>query len=327
MFLESNSMSVRARNRSEENIPAAITDIGCERDINEDRYAVIDSPSGHAWIVCDGMGGELGGELAAQLAIDTIRRSLESREFETTAEALCFAIEEANRIIVLRRQNPAFSAMGTTVVSALIQNDEVVLTHAGDSRAYLVREGQIQQLTIDHTYVQTLVDRGAISEEEAMSHPQSHVLTRCLGAEPRLRLDTQVLWIWQVEEDEPDDRLILCSDGLYSLVSDAEIAEIVSENSPQESCVRLVELAKSRGGFDNITTAVLPLGGQLREQRSPRGRRLAKARASKRFEADSFSLRRPRLSPIGVALLTIAWAIVGSVLGGLMFFAKFMSIP
>lgn len=255
-------------------LPAAITDIGCERDINEDRYAVIDSPVGKAWVVCDGMGGTLGGELAAQLAIDAVRRGLESRANFEPQEAFLQAIEEANRVIVLRRQNPQFSGMGTTIVGALINGNEVFIAHAGDSRAYLVRDSAIQQLTIDHTYVQDLVDRGAISEEEALSHPQAHVLTRCLGAEPRLKVDGQKFWIWDIESNDAEDRLVLCSDGLYSLVGDDEIAERVSKGSPQESCVDLVELAKERGGYDNITLAILPLGGQLREESPGRTSRI-----------------------------------------------------
>lgn len=252
--------------RAEENIPAAITDIGCEREINEDRYAVIDSSSGRVWVVCDGMGGALGGELAAQLAIDAIRRALETGSFETGAEAIKAAVEEANRVIVLRRQNPAFSSMGTTIVGVLLSGPEVVLANAGDSRAYLVRSGSLQQLSTDHTYVQELVERGAITPEEAMTHPQSHVLTRCLGAEPRLNLDVQQYWLWSNVEAEEHDRLVLCSDGLYSLVSDEEIAQYASQDSPQEACVKLIELAKARGGFDNITLAILPLAGQLREE-------------------------------------------------------------
>lgn len=248
-------------------VPAAITDIGCEREINEDRYAVIDSPIGRAWICCDGMGGCLGGELAAQLAIDAIRRMLESGDFDSAEQALTAAIDEANRIIVLRRQNPAFSSMGTTVVAALIDEDEIVINHAGDSRAYVVREGSIEQLTVDHTYVQDLVERGSITQEEAMSHPQSHVLTKCLGAEPRLGLESQQYWIW--DTDEREDILVLCTDGLYSLVSDEEIADQVWNNTPQESCVNLVELARSRGGFDNITLTVLPMGGAIKNEENP----------------------------------------------------------
>ncbi|RMG43710.1 MAG: serine/threonine-protein phosphatase [Candidatus Dadabacteria bacterium] len=247
-------------------IPAAITDTGCERDLNEDRYAVIESPSGLAWLVCDGMGGESGGELAAQLAIDAMQRDFQNLPARDPAAALRSAILEANRIIVLRRQNQAFAQMGTTVVGALFAGAEVVIGHCGDSRAYLVRDGAIQQLTTDHTYVQELVDAGKIRPEEALSHPQAHILTRCIGSEPALEVDLQRYWIWSMPEDQPTDFLVLSTDGLYSLVTEGEIANIVSQSTPQRACVKLVEMAKSRGGFDNITLAVIPLGGQLRQE-------------------------------------------------------------
>jgi serine/threonine protein phosphatase PrpC len=268
MFGETSPASdlVAERRYEDDNIPAAITDVGCEREINEDRYAVIDSSVGRSWIVCDGMGGAMGGELAAQLAIDAVRRALESKIYESPTEALQSAIEEANRVIVLRRQNPSFGAMGTTLVAGIVCDSEIVIAHAGDSRAYVVRDNNLQQLTEDHTYVQDLVNRGAITVEEAMVHPQSHVLTRCLGADPRIQLDVNNFWLWDLKEGETQDKLVLCSDGLYSMVADEEIAGIVSSHSPQEACVQLVELAKARGGYDNITVTVLPLGGRLKEE-------------------------------------------------------------
>lgn len=246
-------------------VPAAITDTGCERELNEDRYAVVESPSGLAWIVCDGMGGSTGGELAAQLAIDAIRRDLENLPPQSPESALKSAILEANRIIVLRRQNQAFAQMGTTIVAALFSGLEVVVAHVGDSRAYLVRDGAIQQLTTDHTYVQQLVDAGQIASDQALAHPQAHILTRCIGAEPGLEIDIQKYWIWD-EADEAHDQLLLCSDGLYTLVSEGEIANALSLNTPQRACVKLVEMAKERGGFDNITLAITPIGGQLRRE-------------------------------------------------------------
>ncbi len=247
-------------------VPAAITDTGCERTLNEDRYAVIDSASGLAWIVCDGMGGETGGELAAQLAIDALRRDLENLPARAPDNALKSAILEANRIIVLRRQNEAFSGMGTTIVSALFNGAEVGIGHVGDSRAYLIRDGAIQLLTTDHTFVQGLVDSGQIRPEDALSHPQAHILTRAIGSEPGLEVPTAKYWIWQVADGEPIDYLMLCTDGLYSMISDGEIANAISQNTPQRACVQLVELAKARGGFDNITLAVIPLNGQLRQE-------------------------------------------------------------
>ncbi len=251
---------------ADRDIPAAITDTGCERDLNEDRYAVVESRSGIAWIVCDGMGGAAGGELAAQLAIDAMRRDLENAPERPPAAALKNAILEANRIIVLRRQNPAFASMGTTIVAVLFSGPEVVISHLGDSRAYLVRDGAIQQLTTDHTYVQELVDAGKLEPEDALSHPQAHILTKCIGSEPGIDVDVKNFWVWHVAESEPRDAIVLCSDGLYSLVTDGEIANLLAEHAPQQACVKLVELAKARGGYDNITTAIIPLPGQLKRE-------------------------------------------------------------
>jgi serine/threonine protein phosphatase PrpC len=247
-------------------IPAAITDAGLERELNEDRYAVIDSRSGLAWLVCDGMGGAAGGELAAQLAIESIRSELEALPPRAPEEAIVGSIQESNRLIVLRRQNPLFSQMGTTVVGAIFYPPEVVIAHAGDSRAYLIRDGSIEQLTVDHTYVQELVDRGEIRHEDALTHPEAHVLTRCIGSEPSLRVDTKRLWIWPTKDEGSGDVLLLCTDGLYSQVDDSEIASLATANSPQRACALLVELAKARGGYDNITVAIIPLGGELRDK-------------------------------------------------------------
>jgi protein phosphatase len=310
-----------ANGKLRESIPAAISDIGCEREINEDRYAVIDSPTGRAWIVCDGMGGSLGGDLAAQLAIDAIRRGLNSRDFESPEEAIKSAIDEANRVIVLRRQNPAFSNMGTTTVAAIIEGEEVVIANAGDSRAYLVRGNTIEQLTIDHTYVQDLVDRGTITPDEAMSHPQAHVLTRCVGAEPRLNLDLSHYWIWDLPAGEHEDKLVLCSDGLYSLVGLEEIAEAVSSLSPQESCIKLVDLAKERGGYDNITLAVLPLGGQLREE-SPSGTRRALSLSGPRKRVATTGVRAPKLSMSRQIVLMFVLLVLGALATALVLVMK-----
>jgi len=252
---------------SGERVPAAVTDTGCERTLNEDRYAVVDSPSGTAWVVCDGMGGVSGGELAAQLSIETIRRSLELETSLPAVEALESALTEANKKILFKRQNQAFAQMGTTVVAMLMQGQEVAISHLGDSRSYLIRNSAIQQLTTDHTLVQDLVDKGEITIEESLSHPEAHVLTRCLGAESVAQIETKSLWIW--ESIEKGDSVLLCSDGLYSLVDDTEIAEKVSAYEPQEACLQLIELAKARGGYDNITVAIIPINGELRSQAPP----------------------------------------------------------
>ena len=260
-----NDKTFNVTNTANRNVPAALTDRGCARELNEDRYAAIDSPTGVAWVVCDGMGGVQGGDLAAQLAVEAIKSSLEAGTYESLENALVTSIEEANRKIVLRRQNPAFVNMGTTIVSVIFSEREYFFAHAGDSRAYLIRGKEIQQLTTDHSYVQQLVEEGKITSEEALSHPQAHVLTRCVGADPNLKLDVKRLWRWNSEKGS--DVILLCSDGLYSLISDSELVEHVGKYSPHECCVKLTELAKSRGGFDNITVAVLPVDGQLLERK------------------------------------------------------------
>jgi PPM family protein phosphatase len=306
---EENSLTGSGKlNESEDrSIPAAITDTGCERELNEDRYAVIESPSGVTWLVCDGMGGQTGGELAAQLAIEAIRRDLEKYQARPIEVALKSALFEANRVVVLRRQNAAFSSMGTTVVSAMFDGPEVVIGNIGDSRAYLVREGAIQQLTTDHTLVQQMVEKGEIQPEDALSHPQAHILTRCVGAEPGLDVDLKRFWIWEVSEGEANDSLVLCSDGLYSLISDAEVAKLVTANSPQDACVKLVELAKARGGYDNITVAIIPLSGQLKHAPPPgyADRARKRAKTSTRSSAGT-TAERPRIVHNAIFLFALS---------------------
>lgn len=310
-------------------MPAALTDIGCEREINEDRYAIIESSVGKAWVVCDGMGGAVGGELAAQLAIDTIKRALESRNFDTPDQAIVEAVEEANRVIMLRRQNPAFSSMGTTIVATLVADDHLVLVSAGDSRAYLISDGNLKQLSVDHTYVQELVDRGAVTPEEALNHPHSHVLTRCLGAEPRLKLDRHSFWIWDNEDTNNRELVLLCSDGLYSLVSDEEIASAAATKTPEEACVYLVELAKSRGGYDNITVVILPVPGRLKTEEPPQGAVVKRHTAPKR-QVDP----RPRvvtrsdgIPPVKKFIMAVTIFFVGSILTGLISIAGYSYGP
>jgi len=281
-------------------IPAALSDRGCVRELNEDRYAAVSCAMGEFWVICDGMGGVMGGDLAAQLAVEAIRRAFTGRRYSSSEDAVKRALEEANRVIVLRRQNPAFVNMGTTVVAALVSAVDVTVAHAGDSRAYQVSGGgNIRQLTVDHTYVQTLVEQGEITQDEALSHPQAHVLTRCLGSEPKLKLDLSKFWLWK-GTDSRADTLVLCSDGLYSLVSDAEIAESIRQHSPQDSCAKLTELAKTRGGYDNISVVVIPLDGVLRDYAPEVVQTYARTRDKK--DSVVVRARRGRL-PIAVRLV------------------------
>jgi serine/threonine protein phosphatase PrpC len=262
---------------------AALTDIGLERVVNEDRCATMPTGHGVCYVVLDGMGGAEGGEFAAQLSIDSLYRSFESDEDREPREALQLAIEEANRAVVLRRSTKKFREMGTTIVGALIEGSSVAVAHVGDSRAYLIQGDGIQQLTVDHTYVQQLVDRNEISREEALPHPQSHILTQCLGSSEAIRVDVNEYWIWPLKKGEVTDFIVLCTDGLYSMMTEDEIWSAVRSLAPQKACDHLVALANSRGGFDNITVSIIPLHGHLKDSVSPtRNKEIAARERSKR---------------------------------------------
>ena len=275
---------------------ASASDIGLERAINEDRYAVFESGSGTAWFVLDGMGGVEGGEFAAQLALDAIRRYVETHEHADPAAILRGAISDANGAVVLRRQNQKFASMGTTVVAVMIDEMEVAISHIGDSRAYLVHREGITQLTIDDTLVQQMVDAGQLKPEEALSHPDAHFLTRCLGTQ--VELDVPLQHFWRLPS-ESSDVIVLCSDGLYGLVFDQEIAEAVRTLAPGIACQTLIALANSRGGYDNITVSIVPLQGALTD-RAPEGwDKVRDARQRKRAK-----LNKPPL-PVNVHVMIL----------------------
>lgn len=246
-------------------VAAGLSDTGCEREKNEDRFVIVQSAAGTGFFVFDGMGGAEGGEAAAQLSVDAVRGVLSQTESDNGGQVLRNAIERAHQIISLRRQNQVFAAMGTTVVAAMIKDAEITIATVGDSRAYLIHDGSARQLTSDHTYVQDLVDQGYIEPQDALIHPQAHILTRCVGSTVGFKIDTKKLWIWpKTAEEQESDHLLLCSDGLYSLVNDSEIATIVASLAPSEACEKLIKLARERGGFDNITALIVPVGGVVR---------------------------------------------------------------
>lgn len=265
---------------------ASVSDIGREREVNEDRVAVIESRSGTAWALLDGMGGVTGGEFAAQLALDAMKRVIEGHECADPGVVLRGAIDEANRAIVLRRQNQNFVSMGTTVVATMIDGMEIVVSHVGDSRAYCVHKGKISQLTVDDTVVQRLVDAGEIKKEEALSHPDAHLLTHCLGTKVELSIPVLRFWRLPIKPGQDTDMLLLCSDGLYGLIADEEIASLVTFLSPNEACQKLVELANARGGFDNISVMIIPINGIVGKEPPADWERVMKTRARQREAAN-----------------------------------------
>jgi serine/threonine protein phosphatase PrpC len=222
----------------------AATDIGQVREGNEDSFLVV-AP---LYAVADGMGGHRGGEVASSLALETVQGMFERRE-----GSLADQVVEANRTVFDRSQNDrSVSGMGTTLTAALVDGGRVHLVHVGDSRAYLLRGGELAQLTEDHTLVHRMVMEGEISQEEAETHPQRSILTRALGVDQSVQVDEGDV------EVSDGDRLLLCTDGLTGMVPEGQIREILLESAdPQEAVEKLVKVANRAGGIDNITAVIL----------------------------------------------------------------------
>jgi len=244
---------------------AGLSDVGKKRKINEDSYHI--DPERGLFIVADGMGGHAAGEVASRLAVDTIQEFLRMSsadseitwpfEFDEKLSAggnrIQAAIHLANREIVRHMQAQEDTrGMGTTVVTAVVADDSCFIGHVGDSRAYLVRDGMIRQLTRDHTFVNEQVERGFMSRAEAERHPARNILTRAVGSSDELHVDL-------VETPlQAGDRILLCSDGLSSLVDDDAILRILEDHPDlEDACRSLVALANQNGGWDNVTAVLI----------------------------------------------------------------------
>jgi serine/threonine protein phosphatase PrpC len=223
---------------------ASLTDTGRRRRHNEDAY-VSEPP---LFAVADGMGGAQAGELASSLAAAALKDDTADREGgEQRVDEL---IQEANRRVYQRQsQDAAASGMGTTMTVALVEDGRVAIGHVGDSRAYLIRDRRLEQLTEDHSLVAELVRSGKLSPEEAEGHPQRSVITRALGTDPDVDVDTFSV------ETKPGDLFLLCSDGLTSMVDDEKILSEIERNRPDlpAAAKALVRAANKGGGEDNIT--------------------------------------------------------------------------
>lgn len=238
------------------------TDVGYVREHNEDSLLV--APP--LYVVCDGMGGHEAGEVASEIAIGTIA-SQASRIVDV--ESLGQAVEEANlRIIQAAADGLGKEGMGTTCTAAMVLGERLFIAQVGDSRAYLLHEGNLQQLTRDHSVVADLVEAGEISREQARTHKWRSYITRALGLDPYVQPDLYELNVGS------GDRLMLCSDGLYSMVDDANMTQILCENpDPQQCADALVERALVHGGTDNITAVVTDIAGYSAERNRKFARR------------------------------------------------------
>jgi protein phosphatase len=227
---------------------AQATHTGLVRGHNEDRYTA--SPGLLA--VADGMGGALAGEVAAGIVVER----LEGLAGDVDLDQLQEAVENANgEIRAMALENSSQSGMGTTLTALLVRGERAQLVHVGDSRAYLLRDGELRRITEDHSLVNELVKRGEIAAEDAERHPHRNVITRALGAEPTVDVD-------RVEVDLADDDVILlCTDGLTSYVQESAVLEILtSQTSIQGAADALVERANAAGGSDNITVVLARIG-------------------------------------------------------------------
>jgi PPM family protein phosphatase len=226
-----------------------ITDPGRKRRRNEDAY-VIEPP---LFAVADGMGGAQAGEVASRLAAAALKESGVERGGE---ERIVSVIQEANRRIYDRSNaDPNASGMGTTMTVALVENGQVAFGHVGDSRAYLIRDGMMEQLTEDHSLVAELMRSGKLSPEEAETHPQRSVITRALGTDPDVDVDTFTV------AAQTGDVFLLCSDGLTTMVSNETILDLVERNraSMDKALRALVGAANKGGGEDNITVVAFEI--------------------------------------------------------------------
>ena len=241
---------------------AGLTDCGRVREHNEDNW--FGGPEQGLFIVSDGMGGQAAGEVASKIVVETlpelIRQRLKGIDDLAARDAkkrIVSAISDlSNQVRNESRKRPGLAGMGATVVLVLIRESLALIAHMGDSRAYLFRGGRLEQLTKDHSIVQLLIDSGEITPEEAATHPARGKITRCVGMQGEPIPEARCL------ELETGDRLLLCSDGLTGMVSDAEITGVLrTDNAPEIVCQSLVEAANARGGEDNVTVVAVDWRG------------------------------------------------------------------
>ena len=234
------------------------SDIGLIRKSNEDACQCGTFSQNAAWaVVCDGMGGVNGGNVASNTAVAKISETIlsgyhEGMDNDAVRELIASAVTQANESVHdMAGSDVNLTGMGTTVVAVIISGSVIHVAHAGDSRAYLISSDEIRRLTTDHSMVQEMVDNGDLTEQQARNHPQKNIITRALGVEASLRIDYS-------EIPAPKEcRLLICTDGLTNYVEEKQIFGLAQQYNGKEFTEKLVTLAKSAGGGDNITVVVL----------------------------------------------------------------------
>lgn len=239
-------------------IIASKTDIGAVRTENQDReFAEFIGEGSALAVVCDGMGGQNAGSVASSMVIREFTQRIkagfsEQMRPQSIKNLMMTAIEAANtEAFEKSSERPDYQGMGTTCVAALLSGAIAGIINVGDSRAYIIRNGEIEQITEDHTLVNMWVAQGKITEEEAVKHPQKNLITRAVGIQQRVRADYFEFDI------EPEDKILLCSDGLSNYCGEDKLLAEISEKPPKEAIDSLVGFAKESGGSDNITAVII----------------------------------------------------------------------
>lgn len=234
------------------------THVGMVRAKNEDTYRCGKLSDGTSWaLVCDGMGGVHGGQLASSIAADMVSEKIKrcynpSMPVSSLENLLLSAITTANVIVYDRGDvDISLKGMGTTIVAAIVKDNEACIAHVGDSRAYFTDGGKIEQITRDHSLVQEMFDNGKITFEEMETHPQKNIITRAMGVSEEVEIDFDYVCV------NENEALILCSDGLSGLVSDEKMLQIYNSNNFEELAEKYIEEANNAGGRDNITVVVM----------------------------------------------------------------------
>ena len=241
------------KSKAEENLPAGIliafrTDVGNVRANKQD--APIVSEKLRLYGVADGMGGHKGGEVASTSARDDLLRELEGKT--PSVATLSGAIEEVNRQIYHQQEHDdALTGMGTTLSVLWMSDNFVYIGHVGDSRVYLLRDGEFKQMTLDHSLVEQLVREGVLTEEEAQNHPMRNIITRAIGTDESVEVDVVV------EERRKGDLWLACSDGLHGLVDDRQMRDALRQYAPEKAADVLLKAALDAGGRDNVTLVIV----------------------------------------------------------------------
>jgi len=228
---------------------ASHTHVGMVRQVNED--ACLDALESGLWAVADGMGGHAAGDFVSSLVVDSLRRIPPQPSLPAYVQALRTGLAEVNEAVREEAARRGVGMMGSTLVLLAAQGSQAVCLWAGDSRLYRLRDGRLSLLSHDHSYVQELVDSGALGEAEAREHPLGNIVTRAVGAEDCLELAEAQF------EVRPGDCFLLCSDGLNKTVEDHELQEVLDHQAPYEMVRSLVHLGLTRGAPDNITAVVV----------------------------------------------------------------------